>query len=235
MATYPGMTDLLGYWELNEASGNALDAHGANDLTETGGTIASATGKVGNCRDFEAGDTEYFTKAAPTALSWSRTMSVNVWVNLESATTSAWILDRIGANDGYGILLDATDHPVADLNGGLAMATSSEALNTATWYMLTLTYDANAGGVEELKIYVNAVKRGVADYDANIDYDPDPNIYLGCGNGTTAFFDGLIDELSIWRKALSQEEIDWLYDSGNGRSYGDLTGLPEIMRSVFII
>ena len=34
-----------------------IDVQGNNDLVETGGTIASATGQVGNGRDIEAADT----------------------------------------------------------------------------------------------------------------------------------------------------------------------------------
>src|SRR5688572_575838 len=50
-------------WPLDEASGNAIDSVGANDGTETSGTIGSASGVFGNARDFEAGDTEWFAVA----------------------------------------------------------------------------------------------------------------------------------------------------------------------------
>jgi hypothetical protein len=50
-------------YALDEASGNAVEQVNGYDATETGGTIASAAGKLGNARDFEAVDTEWFQRA----------------------------------------------------------------------------------------------------------------------------------------------------------------------------
>lgn len=44
--------NLVSYWKLDEASGNALDAHGSNTLIETSGAIAAAGGKINGARDF---------------------------------------------------------------------------------------------------------------------------------------------------------------------------------------
>src|SRR5690606_38146388 len=82
--------DLISYWKLDEASGNAVDAHGSNTLTETSGTIDAATGKINGGRDFEAIDTEYFTCADNAGLSAGDVdFTIAGWVNLESSAFGA--------------------------------------------------------------------------------------------------------------------------------------------------
>ena len=56
------LTNLISYWKLDEASGDALDAHGANPLTQTG-SVGTAAGKVGTARDFSALTGAYFSHA----------------------------------------------------------------------------------------------------------------------------------------------------------------------------
>ena len=76
----------VAYWDMDDASGNALDNVGSNDLTETSGTIASAVGKVGNARDLERGDTEHFEWADAAANSITGDLSIVGWINPETAT-----------------------------------------------------------------------------------------------------------------------------------------------------
>src|SRR4029077_17083863 len=42
----PLLINLVSYWKLDEASGNAIDSHGTNHLTDVN-TVASAAGKIG--------------------------------------------------------------------------------------------------------------------------------------------------------------------------------------------
>ena len=67
----PDWTKFRGHWDLDEAGGsNAIDSSPyGNDLVETSGTIESAEGG----RDFEFGESEYFTRADNASLSVSYT------------------------------------------------------------------------------------------------------------------------------------------------------------------
>ena len=50
---------LGGYWKMDEASGDALDSHGSNNLTDNDTVAASTDGKINGARDFEKGFSEY--------------------------------------------------------------------------------------------------------------------------------------------------------------------------------
>jgi len=94
--------DLVAFWELEEVSGTRVDAHGANDLTDNN-TVASTTGKVGNCADFEASNSESLSIADNAALSMgvNQSFTVNCWVNMESNTNGAIVAKMSGSNGEY--------------------------------------------------------------------------------------------------------------------------------------
>lgn len=50
------------------------------------------------------------------------------------------------------------------------------------------------------------------------------NATFTIGSMSGVYSTGLIDEVAVWDRALTQDEIDWLYNSGSGRTYADLSG-----------
>ena len=89
------LTDnLISVWEMDEASGDAIDAHGSNDLTDTN-TVAAAAGKINGARDFETGNSECFLLADNTDLSMGDIdFSITAWVQLESKTADRSIVGK---------------------------------------------------------------------------------------------------------------------------------------------
>ena len=43
------------------------------------------------------------------------------------------------------------------------------------------------------------------------------DVYIGHSDGADNNFNGIIDEVTIWNRALSLPEIQYLYNSGAGR------------------
>src|SRR5678815_5281605 len=94
------LTDsLIAFWELEEASGTRVDAHGANDLSDNA-TVTSAAGKVGTAADFEVGNSEFLSivdnpdlSVADIDFTWC------AWVNSESLDTTRYILSKGTSSD----------------------------------------------------------------------------------------------------------------------------------------
>src|SRR5262245_58597574 len=84
------LDSLVSYWKLDEASGNALDAHGSNNLTEGGtGGVGTATGKINGGRDFESADSDIFTLADNADLSTGEIdFSFSLWYKPESQSAT---------------------------------------------------------------------------------------------------------------------------------------------------
>lgn len=223
--------NLISVWELSEASGNAIDAHSTNDLTETGGTIASAAGPsaLDGSRDFEAGDTEHFELADNADLSVGDIdFTVAAWVNSESLYDSnrniiakwnftsnnrEYILAYTNSSGRFTFRVSSNG-----TSGGASTATANNlgAPSASTWYHIVAWHDATNN---QIGIAVNA---GTADTTAHA---------TGVFNGTSPFqigvdeasdyWDGLIAQAALWKRVISSAERTELYAAGAGLPYAD--------------
>ncbi len=220
------ITSLISYYPLDEASGDALDAHGANNLTETSGTIDSATGKVGNARDFELGDTEWFTKADNTDHSVSDIdFCLQAWIKPEtvpSLNMGVVTKDNISGNREYGLYVGSDNKArfyvcASGTTVVAVLANNAGVLSAGTWYHLVGWHDSVNN---QIGIAVNDGTPDTASHTTGVQNGTGP-FQIGAFNGTLQF-DGLIDEVGFWKRMLTSGERTWLYNSGNGRSYADI-------------
>ena len=60
------------------------------------------------------------------------------------------------------------------------------------------------------------------------------DIAIGRRNDSTPgnYFEGVLDEVAFFNKALSQEEIWWMFNNGEGREYGDYGGVSRLQELV---
>lgn len=208
---------------MEETSGNALDSHGSNDLTETSGTIASATGKVGNCRDFEVADTEWFERADNAELSTGDiSFTVQAWVNLESVGGNMGIVVKDdNAPRDYRLDFNPNRFRFFVFDSGNSVAGTVSANNlgdpvAGTWYHIIAWHDS---ANNQVGIAVNAGTPDIAS-TTGAPQDSTATFKLGGGdNAGLAPFDGLIDEVGLWKRVLTSGERNELYNGGNGRDY----------------
>ena len=105
-------------------------------------------------------------------------------------------------------------------SAGWAAVNWTPSLNT--WYHVAVTF--NAGSVT---FYVNGVQQGTTQSAVVSSLNQsDTNSFFAGAYSTTggtspnaAFFDGKMDEVGVWSRALSGAEISQLYNSGSGLSY----------------
>lgn len=228
----PGTTNLISWWKLDETSGNALDAHGSNDLTETSGTIASVVGKVGNARDFEAGDTEWFEIADNASLSMGvgQDFTIGLWFKPESfhgsdATQVIAKYDYGNQNREFSLRNLASDpgdlqfECSPDGNTNRDSVATGETITFGNWHFIVCWYSDT-----DQKIYIQ-VNNAAAD-NAACDggaYNGTSKFAIGAdynnGVATNNILDGIVDEAFVYKRVLTADEREWLYNSGNGRRY----------------
>lgn len=222
--------NLLAYWELNEASGNAIDAHSTHDLTDVN-TVTSGTGKVGNARDFESGASEHFLLASNADVQMGdEDFTIAGWVNAESAPSSAdmSVIQKTNGSDGEYFLqwrnaagTDRFRFVVYGASGfgseGVVTATTFGTPSIATWYFLVAWHDSVNN---QLGIQVNDGTADTASHAAGV-FTGTADFQMS-GVTFSNFWDGLLDEIGIWGRILTAQEKTWLYNGGNGRSYSDI-------------
>jgi hypothetical protein len=223
-------TSLISSWELNEASSNALDSHGSNTLTPTGGAIGAAAGPngVGGSRDFESGDTEWFAIADNASVSTGDIdFTIEAWVNIESLTGADQDIvskyETSGNQREYRLFYNTASARFSFAMSATGTSQSGAILangtpSTGTWYQLIAWHDATNN---EMGIAVNAeASPATSAYSSGV-FDSTASFQLGA-RGTTspsAYFDGLMAKVRLWKRILTSQERTDLYNSGDGLAY----------------
>jgi hypothetical protein len=213
---------------MEENTGNSRAAsHGSNTLTESNTAVARGAGIVAGATfsaDFENGGLNNALRlASGGTLDFSSAWSVMMWVN---ADTFAALGALMGKGDTeFRALVDSTAGTPGQVLFQIdnnAQTYASPQLSTATEYMLLFVYDpaANFG----ISINGDALTAGNTDDVGTGNEIPAGSNDFWFGTETSGGFcyNGKMGPTAFWSRVLTDEEIDWLYNGGDGRVYGDL-------------
>ncbi len=230
---------LVGYWKLDETSGTtAADSTlNANNGTYTGGVMLNAAGPYPGSGAIAAefdGNNDYVSIPDNATLKPTSALSVTGWVRGDAWGAGSYvnIILRKGEGNPNNWQLSIADGNAAlyldDSDGGGVRSTTT--LNTGQWYHVAATWDGT-----QVKIYVNGLLETTQVRSGTISTDTRP-VYLG-GRSGTDLFDGRIDDVRLYNRALSPEEIaamqlppvtgllaHWTFDEGAGTTIADSSG-----------
>jgi hypothetical protein len=217
---------LVGWWP---GEGSANDIAGVDNGSLAGGATASATGKVGHAFSFDGTNSYVQVPDAP-ALDPAN-LTIETWVlfrSLDSAGSGGspagqqYIVfkqnSRSSNFEGYylgktrGTGGDFFVFTVTGAQGQTAKIVSPSPIATNTWYHV-----AGVRGSNFTQLYVNGVSVGQGTPTAPQDYGVLP---LYFGSSGQSFWDhklnGLLDEVSLYNRALAASEIAAIYAAGSG-------------------
>lgn len=223
---------LVGYWSFDEGSGNtAYDASGAGNH----GTISGANwtkGKISGALTFDGAD-DYVNIGQSSTLNVSN-ITVESWVNYDSG----WPVGATiaGRDDSTNRVWSFYQFDSSTLRFFVFIGDVAKIKDTSLspvpgqWYHLVGTYDGS-----NVRIYINGKDVGSPTAaTGNIDTDA-ADIRIGDDLATSHVnWKGLIDEVRIYNRALSAEEIryhynrggpvaHWKFDEGSGSTAYDAT------------
>lgn len=228
------LTDnLIGFWPLDEASGNAIDAHSSGlTLTETSGTIdaAAAAGPDGsNARDFEDADTEYFARTSEALLETGDIdFTVQAWVKAESLSSFPIPVRKGSTTDGtveWALFVDTSSGNVVQfgVNGVTYVGINSgSAISVGSWACIHAWHDSVNN---QIGISINAGTAATAAHSAGVTISSAYPFAVGASIGQALYWDGLLQRVGFWKRVLTSGERTSLYNSGSGMSYAAMSGV----------
>ena len=167
-------------------------------------------------------------------------MGIGAALNANQATISFWAkkagdwsLDLGGVTNEYlfanGNLYITIDHPTDRLyfqRGGVNNYVSTTTLTGGNWYLVVGRWDSRRAGWStayasayiSFEIYDTSGSLILNSNASSNPNDPDTayDITLGSSLGSIQYWDGLIDDLAIWDRPLSDTEVSTLVNSGTG-------------------
>jgi hypothetical protein len=86
----------------------------------------------------------------------------------------------------------------------------SSVITNENWHHLVVV--VNEGSSPEGKIYLDGELRGVRE-EFSLIIDPQENLQIGWYRGSGTFFKGVLDQIRIYKRAISQDEIEYLFEN----------------------
>ena len=202
---------LIGYWKFDETAGNwAYDSSGNGNL----GTLynsptrtASANCKAGPCLSFN-GTNNYIRVPSSSSLDQTGDFTLSAWVYVRTITSTAVVLERgvYGSSDEYGLVFSGSPSNGVSFQANNTYYYSNQAFPLNQWVHLTGVLSGTTGTtyINGGSVATGTLAKATSGTDIlNIGYRP----------GSGYYFDGLIDDVRIYSRALSATEITQLYNS----------------------
>ena len=210
------LSDAIAVWDFNEAGGSILydvSGNGHNGII-TGTNVVQ--GVSGNARSFN-GVNEYIEIENSPDFNNLDQLSISCWFYIESMDVWEPVLNKGGFNEyqtdvfEVNVNSDGFIHFVLNFKnaGRQGFNSPSNQIVPHIWYHFIGTYDG-----DRVKIFLNGEQ--VSDYDAPNEQLTESNATLQIGleydSPPESYFHGLIDEISIYSKALQPSEVQQLFN-----------------------
>jgi len=222
--SYVPSNGLVGWWPFNA---NANDESGnGNNGTVNGATLTTDRINLNNYAYSFSGN-EFISIPNSNTLN-SNYVTISVWFQTSSLSFGSLVYktDPSAINEQYGIVLNYPNpnNSIWSIkNGnncnspgiGWQTLTLVQNLSDSIWHNLICTYDGTLS-----KIYLDNNLISNSTFSTDIIDACGGEINIGKGYNSNYFYSGKIDDIGIWNRALTQDEITALYNgcSGNGIS-----------------
>jgi hypothetical protein len=244
---------LVGYWKLDESawtndctatgildySGNNLNAMSC--AAGVAGPTGGQPGKFGNSGYLNNNDIQI---PWTSILTMYEKITVSAWIKPNDAD-GGFLVSNAYNDDGWRFSLNSdlsitfegiNDYAPSTITSGAAKVTSG------AWSMVTATFDMNQ---QMLALYINGNQVASKFYDSVLSNGGGNPLLIGLkkpasANVSAEYYTGNIDDVRIYRRALTQTEVAQLYnwapgpvgwwkmDEGSGTSVNDSSGNGNI-------
>ena len=243
--SYVPTNGLVGYWPFN---GNALDESGnGNNGTVNGATLTSDRNNLNQSSYLFSPSSFSYIKTATLATSIVDNFTYSVWVNsydttplpiegIQANIAKQCVIHPVhgscfgdyNTNSGSGLYVGKNGIVVIEHSHLFIKSSLVYSASLTGWHLITIAY------VNKLpKLYIDGqfIKNGISDtklvhpsmgYDNNTFGDYSHSGFgVGFNNSSNTspqFFNGKIDDIAIWNRSLSQQEIISYYNASTPNS-----------------
>lgn len=178
----------------------------------------------GWCLDFD-GTNDYVDVADSESLDLTTVMTISAWIRRDTTGTNDIILAKSAggsANTSYFLNITADNKVDVWLSSSVNNYVIWHSTNTITdtkQHNIIIVFDGSQAIADMIDIYIDGVSEVVANFPTGsftgTMLDSSENVNIGCyGDGTGYFFNGIIDEVKIYNRALTAPEIKSIYNKG---------------------
>ncbi|TPE42501.1 LamG-like jellyroll fold domain-containing protein [Pontibacter mangrovi] len=209
----PTSGDLVAHWQMDEGSGTSLsDASGKGNHAQTVGNPGWVSGKSGTALLLN-GSSQYATAPDNASLDLTNAITLAAWIK-PSRQTTQYIIKKALNNETNGYELGLASGGNAFFRMNQASSRDTYRVNASatypsdgnTWMHVAATYDGST-----VKIYINGQENASKTFSgAPAIATNNLPLHLGAQDNGIYKFNGALDEVRIYNKALNASEINQL-------------------------
>jgi hypothetical protein len=219
----PLLDRIQAYYPLNDTSNNIVDVTGNGRNGVNDGATPLQAGKIGTCYYFNDAnfDNIYVAKGITTQTGISFTCWFN-WGGDNTHFNTFFLVNYQGRRIPFNWLFYGSNR--INFESSNSVTGDFEWIQSAiytppinTWVHLTITHNYNLG---QIIFYINGGVLSLLSYPRIKPYPHNNSRYwIGSYSNYSYPFDGYLDEVGIWAKALTSADISRLYNNGDGLTY----------------
>lgn len=187
--------------DITDSSGNNLHASPINGVT------TSSTGRICTALTLD-GTNDYAEVADNNLLDLTQSLTVMTWIRPNSLPSSG-LMTILSKDENYKFHITSAGRINwwwNNSSGATRQFDSTVAISANVWTHVAIVYEAGSQ-----RIVINGVERGTRNYNETLIANSNPLHFGGDQLFAGREFDGLIDEIKIYNRALSTEEINGYY------------------------
>ncbi len=217
--------DLTDYWTFNEGAGTTVgnNLSSSRNGTVQNGATWNSSGVLGGAIYINGSNQQVNFTRIPSFEGIATSYTLNFWLRYiqDYSGTSGRIFAynnetaMSGANEIYFQNPASFTYNIGSWSGTEQVDTGVSSTVPTDFVMLTLVKNAT-----NITLYVNGSME-YAGLEQGGDFSEDYWFILNIKDGAHSF-EALYDEMGIWNRALPPEQVDWLWNSGNGAQFEDI-------------
>lgn len=212
---------LVAYWRMEESATPSLDSSGGNNSGTWNGNVASAVGKFGSATTFD-GTGDYVSTSD---FFHSDSLTICAWIN--GTTLDANVRTIVAKRNSSGVTAGDAEWAFTVSSGKLQYtnwdsgastiidATANTTLSTGTWYHGCIVQN---GANKPYSFFLNGAIDGSGTQSSSTTRNTTSLIQIGVrtNNNDNRYWNGKIDDVRIYNRALSPTEVAKLYSWAPG-------------------
>jgi hypothetical protein len=204
-AAEPG---LVGWWNFDEGPGPTVaDATGNGNAGTITGGVQWIAQETGGALEFDGSSGYVQIPFSPTVKVLNQgDFTLTAWFKADAVPTENKEVFQQGDANGTGRTWLFIASSTGEIRTYLGNATTASGVNVTagTWFHAAVVV-TEAGVTDTIQVYVNGKPAGAAG-QLGVENSEGP-YFIGCHKNLTNFWDGLIDDVRLYNRALSADEI----------------------------
>ena len=208
----PFVSGLVGWWKFDEMIGTtSTDSSGWRNDGTLFNSPTWSSGKINGALSFNNSNTyvllststQFFVKAKTLAF-WANPTGVKTYNMIFACPSANYYMTFAGSGDMFTSYINGNASQIA-------VATASGIVTTGSWNYYSFVFDVSEPTVT-IKAYKNGQVVGTQNRTDGYSSNIGAPFYLGAFTASNNVFNGLLDDIRFYNRALSSAEISALYN-----------------------